>query len=890
MSNSSRLFGVSHLAELPELVRGTFREAIRIIVWTTVFALRYYTRPKRLRSDEFMAGLLRGFLLRMGPLYMKAGQVLGTQSGLLSKDATDRFRSFFADLPPMSTPELREVLDEHFGRPVTAVFAEFDWAPIAVGSVAQVHKARLATGQDVAIKVVKAGVDLRLRTSAWVIGRLAAIAHRASTRARSYDLPGHFAELRPLLTGQTDMVAEAARQNELAENFRSHPHLRVPATVDHLTGRKVLVMEFVHATPGPDFETVKFPRPEIARRLQDAFYAMSYFHGFFHVDPHPGNLMFTDEGKIIALDFGLVGRLDENDKWNLASFYYACVKGQWELAVERCTRAFVADPSLLDDHRAEYDAKLEVVLRRHFEETSARWSTMSFFDDATRLLREYNARVSTRFSLLALAFLTGEGFISQIDPDIDIWANGRTFTDRFSPYMSEEVAEQFDREIGDRIPKSMAEKRDPDRRLIAPTHLDRFALPSAFPLLVKSAQGSVLSDVDGNDYIDLSCGYGPHILGYAHPVQTAAIAEAATAGSINALGNEPEIALARQLSDAFGSDNRVILSNSGTEAVQMAVRLARAYTGKQRVAKFEGHYHGFSDQGLVSSWFRYSGSADRPEPTGTAGMAASTVSETVVLQYGERGSIDRLVESASDIACVLVEPMPTAMASYDRAFLEDLRRACDTHRIVLIFDEVVTGFRVAYGGVQTLAGIRPHLTCLGKIIGGGLPCGAVVGDVDVVSMAKTTEDPFVDIERQAFLGGTMSGNSITAAAGSATLAYLDENREIYDDLERRTDWLTDELRDRAAGLSVPLSVRGFRSIFSLTFDYAKPKRVRDRLAGSNIKANIALAYYMRRHGVYMPELHTMLLSAAHSDTDMKVVAEAFGNSVSDMSAAGFFAT
>jgi glutamate-1-semialdehyde 2,1-aminomutase len=865
-------------------------EGTRTVGWTTAYGLRYAAARRKQPDPELRrAVLLRDYLLRMGPLYMKAGQVLATQSGLLSKRATDEFRSFLSDLPPMRTRDLRRTLAENLPAPVGEVFADFDWHPLAVGSVAQVHRAVLADGRTVAVKVVKRGVPERLAASSWLLEKLLVAADALVPTLRRYEMLAHFRELRPLLVGQSDMVAEAARQQRVAANFEAHPFLTVPLPIGELCAPDVLVMEFLEGVRGQDVEQVAAPRALLAQRLQDVFYCMVYFHGLFHVDPHPGNILFGTDGRLMLLDFGLVGTLSEDDKWNLSAFYFACVRQEWDLAVERFTRAFVARPERLGPAAQEYRDELAAILRAHFEEETARWSTMNFFEDATRLLRRHGARVSTGFSLLALGLLTGEGFVSQVDPGINIWENARRFTDRFSPYLGDELRERFERELGARLPRSARTRRAAAGYLVAPTHLDRFVLPSAFPLIIEEASGSRIRDVDGNSYVDLSCGYGPHILGYAHPVAVDAIQQAAARGAVNALGNPDELALAERIAEAFGAGSKVVLSNSGTEAVVMALRMARAFTGKDRVAKFEGHYHGFSDQGTVSSWFRYRGPASRPEPVrGSAGAHAAVVADTVVLQYGEQASLRRIAAHAGELACVILEPMPSALSDFDQAFLAELREVCTRHGVLLVFDEVVTGFRVHYGGAQHLAQVYPDLTCLGKIIGGGLPCGAVVGRADVVDIARTSTDPFLDVDGRAFVGGTMSGNSVTAAAGAAVLRHLRDHPEIYTELRRKTSWLTEALSSQAAELGIPCAVTGGYSIFSITFDYARPRLVRDRLAGTNVKANFGLAYFMRGRGVYMPELHTMLLSDAHTDSDLKIVSDAFGDSIRDMTSSGFF--
>lgn len=863
-------------------------EGFRIIGWTGLYLLRYLAGP---RDRERLAGLLRTYLLRMGPLYVKAGQVLGTQSGVLTERAVDEFRHFFSDLPPMRPAALHRVLRRSLRAPVTEVFAAFEPRPIAVGSVAQIHAATSREGRRLAVKVVKSGTRQRLMAASWVLARLAAALHAFVPPLRKYDLPGHVAELRPALVGQCDMRAEGRRQVEVAQNFRSHPFLRVPRVYEDLCRDDLLVMEYVEAVPGQDVDRAGFPRDRLADRLQDVFYCMVYFHGLFHVDPHPGNIMFGADGRIVLVDFGLVGRLSEEDRWNLSAFYYACLRHQWPRAVQRFTRTFVVHPDRVAARWDDYEKHLTAILRTHFAEISARWSTMSFLTDAIRLMHRYGTRLSTRFTLLALCLLTGEGFLSRVDPDIDIWRNARRFADRFSPYLSEELRTRLDREFRTRLPATAAARRKAATCLVAPTHLDRFALPSAFPLIVAEARGSKLRDLDGNEYIDLSCGFGPHILGYAPPCVVRAVQAAVTAGGVNAIGSPAELRLAELIAEAFGPGAKVVLANSGTEAVQMALRMARAFTGRGRVAKFEGHYHGFSDQGTVSSWFRYRGDRAAPRPIANcAGVQRSVVDETLVLQYGEPASLERIAAHGRSLACVIVEPMPAASGGFDAAFLRELAQVCAREGVLMIHDEVVTGFRVHYGGVQHLAEVTPDLTCLGKIIGGGLPCGAVVGRAEVVDVARTTGDPFLDVDTRAFVGGTMSGNSITAAAGAAVITHLRDNPYIYDELRAKTDWLIRELSTHAAEQGIPCAVTGHTSIFSLAFDHAAPRLMRDRLAGTDIKAGIALAHYMRRYGVHLPELHTMMLSVAHSDADLKVVSRAFRDSLADMTADGFFTT
>ena len=287
--------------------------------------------------------------------------------------------------------------------------------------------------------------------------------------------------------------------------------------------------------------------------------------------------------------------------------------------------------------------------------------------------------------------------------------------------------------------------------------------------------------------------------------------------------------------------------------------------------------------------FRFTGTKENPEPIqGALGTHRKIVENTLILQYGHPASLERLRKYGHELACVICEPMPTSLAGYDLPFLQSLREICTEMDIPLIFDEVVSGFRVAYGGVQNLVNLAPDLSCLGKIIGGGLACGCVIGRQQLVDIAKSSEDPFVDCETKTFLGGTMSGNLLTCAAGLAVLTYLKEHPEIYSQLQEKTQWLADEFCQIARSHDIPFQIRANHSIFSFTFSYKKTKFYREKLSGSNFKANVALAYYMRKHGVYLPELHTLMLNAAHTQEDLDTVCLAFDRSLREMVADDFF--
>jgi glutamate-1-semialdehyde 2,1-aminomutase len=869
-----------------------FARLLALGITASYYFIGYWLSTKRKTDkslDKLQGEWIHRFMLHMGPLYIKIGQILATRSDLLPPAVISQLRSLQDDVPPSDKKHVQEILLNAYGESPDKVFKEFSYQPIASASIAQVHKAVLHTGQKVAVKIVKRNTRQKMWQNLAVVELLLRILHNLHAPIKRLNLPARFAEIKHLLIVQTDMSREAEQQEAIRFNFKEHPYVHVPATIKEFSTPDILVMEFVEGIRGKNSHDVKLPPAQLARRLQDTIYTMLYFDGLSHADPHPGNVFFTEDGKIIFVDFGLTVQLSEDEKWGLSSFYYACTRQEWQIAVSRFTEYFVTQKEYLLKNWNQYQRDMEEVLRLHFDANKNRWSTVSYFHDINTLLKKYNAQYTTNFTKVEFVFISCEGFVSQIDPDIDIWENARKFTDRFSPYMSPKVKQSFDSFFLKKIPRSIEMRDRAKASLVAPTHLDRYFFPSAYPLFVKKAEKGKIEDTDGNIYVDLSCGYGPHILGYAHPCIKTALASAIENGSVNAMGHESEVLLAETLTGAFPSSGKAIFSNSGTEAVIQAIRLCRAYRKRDKVAKFEGHYHGFSDQGMVSSWFRFTGPKYKPEPIrGTLGSHTAIVKNTIILQYGEIAGLDRLREEADDIACVILEPMPTSLAEYDVAFLKSLRVLCDELDIPLIFDEVVSGFRVTYGGVQNLAGVSPDLTCLGKIIGGGLPCGAVVGRRDLVDIAKTSGDPFIDYESKAFVGGTMSGNSLTCTTGLAVLTYLKNHSEIYTQLKDQTDWLAGELRRIAKQYDVPFKTKGNRSIFSMAFTYKSAKLYREKQSGSNFKANLALAYYMRKYGVYMPELHTMMLNAMHTQEDLSTVCQAFDKSLEEMVADGFF--
>lgn len=380
------------------------------------------------------------------------------------------------------------------------------------------------------------------------------------------------------------------------------------------------------------------------------------------------------------------------------------------------------------------------------------------------------------------------------------------------------------------------------------------------PVYLREGRGSRVIDVDGNEYIDYLASWGPLILGHSRAEAVQAISEAAAKGTSFGAPHEGEVRIARLIREFFPSIEMMRLVNSGTEAVMSALRVARGFTGRPRIVKFEGCYHGHSDFLLVKAG---SGLMTFDVPD-SCGVPAETAQHTTTLPYNDIEAFRHFMDSHGDLAAaVIVEPVAGNMGVVPPVpgFLEALREETEHHKALLIFDEVITGFRVAAGGMQQRTGIIPDMTVLGKIAGGGLPIGVYGGKKSVMELVAP--------EGPVYQAGTLSGNPVAVAAGVATLEILKKTPNFYDTLEERTSRLTTGLDKALKARGIPHRIHRVASMFTLFFidrditDYGSVKNAK--------KEQYARFFHSAlQRGLYFPpsQFETAFVSSAHTEEDI----------------------
>ena len=379
------------------------------------------------------------------------------------------------------------------------------------------------------------------------------------------------------------------------------------------------------------------------------------------------------------------------------------------------------------------------------------------------------------------------------------------------------------------------------------------------PIFIQRGEGQFLVDLDGNYFLDFVGSWGPHILGHRHPAVISAIDAALVRGTSFGAPTELESELAELVIAAVPSIEKVRMVNSGTEATMSAIRVARGFTGRDKIIKFAGCYHGHVDSLLVKAG---SGALTLGVPT-SPGVPAGCTADTIVLEFNAPQELaDTFAAQGDKIAAVILEVVVGNMGvvAPQPGFLEACRELCTKHGTVLIFDEVMTGFRLAFGGAQELFGIKPDMTTLGKIIGGGMPVGAYGGRADI--MAKVSPSGPV------YQAGTLSGNPLAMSSGIATLTTLRDTNP-YKALAAKTERLTRGLSDAASAAGIPHTLPHVGSMFTLFFN---PDPVTDNTSAGRSDTQRFARYFwgMIEHGVYLPcsQFEANFVSVAHTDDDI----------------------
>ncbi len=381
------------------------------------------------------------------------------------------------------------------------------------------------------------------------------------------------------------------------------------------------------------------------------------------------------------------------------------------------------------------------------------------------------------------------------------------------------------------------------------------------PVILKKAFGSKVVDVDDNEYIDYICSYGPLILGHSHPVVVKAIQEAAENGTTFGSTSIHEIDFCSVIVDAFPAMQKIRLVNSGTEATMSAIRLARAYTHRDLILKFEGCYHGHADSFLMKAG---SGLLTDRIPS-SPGVPKETAQLTLNCSFNDTLQVEECFQKYGDqIAAIIVEPYPANMGLLfpKKGFLEFLREITSHYGSLLIFDEVISGFRFCYGGLQNLLHIHPDLTTLGKIIGGGLPIGAYGGKEDIMNM--------VSPEGTVYQAGTLSGNPIAVAAGQATLHELKLQQNLYDDIELQTEKLTFGIQTLLQNRNIPHILHKHGSVYSLFFTSIPDVQNYHDVCKTDTKFFSTLFEYLTQLGIMIAPspYEVSFISSAHSELDI----------------------
>ncbi len=391
------------------------------------------------------------------------------------------------------------------------------------------------------------------------------------------------------------------------------------------------------------------------------------------------------------------------------------------------------------------------------------------------------------------------------------------------------------------------------------------------PLFIQSAEGAYMTDVDGNRYLEFINSWGPMILGHGNKQVLEAVSKAAAQSLSFGAPTGMEVEMAKLITSMLPAMETVRMVNSGTEATMSAIRVARGYTGRDKIIKFEGCYHGHGDSFLIAAG---SGAITMGEPD-SPGVTKGTAKDTLLAPFNDLNAVKQLVTNNDEqIAAIILEPVAGNMGCVlpEEGFLQGLRSLCDQHGILLIFDEVMTGFRLAAGGAQELFDISPDLTTLGKIIGGGMPVGAYGGRKEVMN--------YVSPAGPVYQAGTLSGNPVAMAAGFAALRQLKDDPSIYNRLEEHTSIIVNGVKEILSSKGLPYTVNHVGSMFSVFFtdqqviDFETAKSCDTKKFGQYFQQ-------MLQNGVYLApsQFETLFVSDAVKGAEIALFLEAFEKSI-----------
>ena len=402
------------------------------------------------------------------------------------------------------------------------------------------------------------------------------------------------------------------------------------------------------------------------------------------------------------------------------------------------------------------------------------------------------------------------------------------------------------------------------------------------PVFIERGEGPFVFDADGNRYIDTSVGFGLHMLGHVHPEIEAAIQQRTQLGWMFGIHSTSQMKLANLVHEGSPCAERVVFCNTGSEATMYAFRAARGFTGREKIALFEGFYHGAHDYGMWVSDPSSDVTAPRAVPMGN-GIPRPLADLTLMLPYRHTAAFDLIRQHADELALVFIEGVQSSNPQPEAGeFLRELAQVCRDAGVLFGIDEVITGFRVAYGGAQEHFGVTPDIATYGKVMGGGLPVGAITGKADLMNVFTG-----LGADRGVFSGGTFSGNPLTMEAGAAALTHLRDHPQIYARLDKQTATLAQRVNEHCQRHQIPAQMKHVGSMFHMFFQREPVNSMRD-VHQRQLSGEKAFYLHCLNRGVLVPGTQRAFLSAAHGDAEIDQLIDVFNTSLSDVQAEGLF--